>query len=76
MCATSVPRELAELLDASGDDAKEAGIEYAVKQSSDLLDHGAAGIHLYTFNQSNASVSIINQLRKLGFFPRKAAETQ
>jgi methylenetetrahydrofolate reductase (NADPH) len=76
MNGTSIPAALAEILGAAGEDARDPGIEYALKQCADLLDHGAAGIHLYTFNLSNSSVQVINRLRKAGFFPRpdKSAE--
>jgi methylenetetrahydrofolate reductase (NADPH) len=72
MCSTAIPRELKEMLDSAGDDVKEQGIEFAVKQSTDLLNNGVGGIHLYTFNLSNSSVSVINRLRKSGFFPQAA----
>ena len=70
MCGTSIPDDLRDILDKGSDDRiVEQGIEYAVRQSIDLLDNGAAGIHLYTFNQSNASVRIIDSLRARGYFP-------
>jgi methylenetetrahydrofolate reductase (NADPH) len=71
MCGTIIPPKLQNILDlyGEGDSIKDAGIAFASEQCAELLDNGAAGIHLYTFNLSNSSVKVITALRALGHFP-------
>lgn len=38
------------------------GVDYAIAQCRDLLDHGVAGIHFYTLNKSKATVQIVQAL--------------
>jgi len=38
------------------------GVDYAIAQCRDLLDHGVAGIHFYTLNKSKATVQIVEAL--------------
>lgn len=45
----------------------EFGIEYAVSQCIDLLDHGVRGIHFYTMDRSKSTAAIVNSLRNEGF---------
>lgn len=55
MCGASVPAGLSRIMHQYGDNAdsmREAGIEYAVGQIIDLLNHGVRGIHLYTMNNA------------------------
>ncbi len=65
-----VPARLLEFLGTGDDKAiMQRGIEYAARQCRDLLEHGVAGIHLYTFNRALSSVKITKALRADGFVP-------
>ncbi|EDY20827.1 5,10-methylenetetrahydrofolate reductase [Chthoniobacter flavus Ellin428] len=62
-----IPAKLLKRLAASGNDphaVAEIGIQYAIEQCADLLRHGVSGIHLYTLNQSAASVRILRSLER------------
>lgn len=62
---TRVPARLLRALQRANQDAdsiRHIGIHYATAQCSQLLDHQVDGIHLYTLNQSSASLEIFNQL--------------
>lgn len=65
MCGSRVPDELARQLEAVQDD-KEAqqaiGVEYAIKQCQDLIEHGVPGIHFYILNKSHAGLQILEAL--------------
>ena len=54
MCRVSVPAKLLNLFDKYSSDPEalaQAGVEYATRQVSDLVDNGVSGIHLYTMNR-------------------------
>jgi methylenetetrahydrofolate reductase (NADPH) len=58
----SIPAKLVLVMDKyadNPDDLRKAGIEYAASQIRDLLDSGAAGIHLYTMNRPKSSRDIL-----------------
>lgn len=58
LCGVSLPARLTDMMaryDNHPADLLEAGIDYAVRQIVDLIEHGADGIHLYTMN--NATVA-------------------
>ncbi|HLU40701.1 MAG TPA: methylenetetrahydrofolate reductase [NAD(P)H], partial [Planctomycetota bacterium] len=55
------PAALIRAIQRCGDDEeamKRVGIHWATEQCRDLLDHGVAGIHFYTLNQSDATRQI------------------
>ena len=64
---TGVPPSLREFLGA-GEDIVERGVEYAVRQCRDLLEHGVAGVHFYTLNRSTSSLRVTEALRADGYF--------
>jgi methylenetetrahydrofolate reductase (NADPH) len=62
---TRFPARLLKALARAGEDAeavRRVGIHYATEQAADLLDHGVAGIHFYTLNQSSATKTIYANL--------------
>lgn len=61
LSGASVPKSLSDLIATYGDspcDMKKAGIEYAVRQITDLRDHGIRNIHIYTMNHSETADAI------------------
>jgi methylenetetrahydrofolate reductase (NADPH) len=65
MCGAEIPVELASQLEAVQDDKAaqlEIGLEFAVNQCRDLIDHGVPGIHLYVLNKSDAGHRILDAL--------------
>ena len=64
-----IPRKLLGFLGEGTDkEIQERGIAYATDQCRELLQNGAAGVHLYTFNRAVAAVRITRALRAEGFF--------
>lgn len=57
----TVPSELVSIADKYRDndiDMEKAGIEFAVKQTEDLIKHGVDGIHLFTMNRASIARKI------------------
>ncbi|MFH1726299.1 MAG: methylenetetrahydrofolate reductase [NAD(P)H] [Elusimicrobiota bacterium] len=67
MCGASLPRKMIDALTPISDD-KDAvaryGVEYATRQCRELLEGGAPGIHFYTLNKSQATATVLSNLRK------------
>jgi len=62
MCGTQIPEDLAGRLTRAAEDPARvmaAGIEQAIEQCRELLDHGAPGLHFYTLNKSDATRSVL-----------------
>jgi methylenetetrahydrofolate reductase (NADPH) len=57
-----VPRELLELLGSADDEAERhrRGIRFAADLVAGVLDGGAPGIHLYTFNRHEAALDLLD----------------
>lgn len=56
-----VPAKLTSRLEAAGDDADTVefvGIDWALGQIRDLLEHGAPGYHLYILNRAKAALAL------------------
>jgi len=65
-----IPKKLTDFLGAGTEkEILERGIEYATAQCLELLQNGAAGIHLYTFNRAVSAARITKSLRAAGYFP-------
>lgn len=61
---SDIPEELASRIRDSKTDAevKEIGVEWAVHQCRELLDHGSPGIHFYTMSASDSVEKIAKEL--------------
>jgi len=61
----TIPRQLATILESYKDNEKKSyqiGVDLAINQCEDLLNHGAPGIHFYTLNKSRAVIDIYESL--------------
>jgi len=68
MCGSTIPALLMERLEEVQDDpetVRQLGIDHAAEQCEHLLQEGAPGIHFYTLNRSNATLKILESLKKL-----------
>ncbi len=66
LSGTSVPKSLSDLIARYGEndeDMRKAGIEYAINQIRELLDHGVDGIHLYVMNKPEVAREIFAAVR-------------
>ncbi len=67
LCGAAIPGrlylDLEKAHNEGGNEAvREIGISHAVKQAQQLLDNGAPGVHLYTLNQADACLEIVDRL--------------
>jgi len=74
VCRATIPRSLRDDLAGlpQGDPTAVAnyGIDFAVNQCRELLEHGVDGLHFYTMNRSNSITGIIDRLRNDGMLKR------
>ncbi len=67
MCGATIPESLVKNLEGkSKEDSYKIGVDYAIKQCSELLTSGVKGLHFYTLNKYNATEDIIKALSPLG----------
>ena len=70
LCGATITDELRQGLAALPEGDKKAlaafGIDFAVTQCRGLLESGVPGLHIYTMDQSRATVGIVNRLREEG----------
>ena len=64
---TGIPNSLREFLGVD-EDVVGRGVQYAVGQCRDLLEHGVTGVHFYTLNRSTSSLRVTEALRADGAF--------
>jgi methylenetetrahydrofolate reductase (NADPH) len=63
-CGATLPKSLvARMENASPEDAKRIGREFAIEQCADLIKHGIRYFHFYTMNQSEAVIDIFHSLK-------------
>ncbi len=61
MCGASLPDRLIRRIEAAGDQPliiETLGIDWALTQIRDLLDHGAPGYHLYILNRAHSALTL------------------
>jgi methylenetetrahydrofolate reductase (NADPH) len=61
MCGATLPEKLTRRLEAAGehpDVLESVGIDWALAQIRDLLDHGAPGYHLYILNRARSALAL------------------
>ncbi|WP_084128513.1 methylenetetrahydrofolate reductase [Demequina sp. NBRC 110055] len=60
----STPQDLIASLESAGSDADAhaRGVDYAARLSGQLLEEGAPGIHIITFNRHDAALDLVNRL--------------
>ncbi len=70
LCGATITEEVkAGLLTVNIDEAVEVnqwGIDFAIKQCSDLIDNGVDGLHFYTLNRTSSVAGILEGLRSAG----------
>jgi methylenetetrahydrofolate reductase (NADPH) len=69
LSGATIPRPLRRELEARQDDPRavaDLGVAYATAQCAALLEAGAPGVHLYTFNRSPSARAIVSALRAHG----------
>ncbi len=61
MCGVQIPTAFAKICaNYQGADLYNAGIDYAIGQIRDLIDHGVKGIHVYTMNKGDVARRIFD----------------
>ena len=66
LCGAKIPQDLLDRLDKNQENAdaiENIGIEYAIKQSIELLKYDIPGIHFYTMNKSKQIKQIYNEIK-------------
>jgi len=75
-CGTTLPAQLVQNMEnaASADEVRKIGIDFATRQSEDLLSNGIRYFHFYTLNRAEAVTEILRNLNlKQRLEPVKAA---
>jgi len=67
LCGATIPSSLVERMEKVEDkpeEVKKIGIEFAVEQCLDLIEHGVPGLHFYTLNKSDATLKIYQAIKE------------
>ncbi|MCA9239090.1 MAG: methylenetetrahydrofolate reductase [NAD(P)H] [Planctomycetales bacterium] len=65
LCGAKLPDAFVAELEAAGHDEQrqfEVGVEFATRQTVDLLKHGVPGIHYYVLNKSEATSRVLENV--------------
>ncbi len=65
VCNTTLPKDILDRMEPVMDvteDMRKLGVEFAVKQVEDLMNHGVNYIHFYTMNRADSVSEILNAL--------------
>ncbi len=65
LCGAKLPAEFQDGLEEHADDADaqfEIGVDFATRQTHELLEHGVPGIHFYVLNKSQATERVLNSV--------------
>ena len=68
LSGASLPHEFTAMISQYEYDPEglyQAGIDYAVKQCRDLIEHGVDGVHLYTMNDPNVAIRVHEGIKDL-----------
>ena len=74
LCGATIPLGLAKKLSEVQENPEEVykiGVDYAIKQTEELIDNGVSGIHIYTLNKPDAARDIVEALRDKIFSLKK-----
>lgn len=66
LCGATIPQGLIEKMEKVEEDPEEVkkiGIDFAINQCLDLIEHGAPGLHFYTLNKSDATIKIYEAIK-------------
>lgn len=66
MSGAEIPADLQEQIQQYQDQPKkiyQIGVDFAIKQCTELLERGAPGLHFYTLNKSRATVEVFETLK-------------
>jgi methylenetetrahydrofolate reductase (NADPH) len=65
LCGAQLPAQFVSQLEAAGDAADEQfkiGVDFATRQSQELVDAGVPGIHFYVLNRSEAATEVLRNV--------------
>jgi len=67
LCGAKLPELLATALAECGEDADaqfQVGIDYAIRQTQELVEAGVPGLHFYVLNKSPATCRVLNAISR------------
>jgi len=66
LCGAKLPPALASGLEAAGDDVEAQfalGVDFAVRQTRELIQAGVPGVHFYVLNRSEAAARVLGEVQ-------------